>query len=284
MSSILKPVIIIPCYNSEVSISLLIKKIKTLVTIPIIVINDGSEDNTAKLLKSKDVTVINHRINLGVGASIKNGINIALKNSFTHAITIDSDGQHNPKYIPEFLNKIETNDFIIGNRFSCIKYIPSCKIAANMFASLLINSLFKSKLLDVTCGFRGFKLDSNILTLNSNGFDFLYEHLIYNIVKDYKIVSIEIDSIYNICNLLNTRFKELNEFASIIFKYTNKNHELYYQLKSIIEQIRYKNDFKFKFPKNAFYAFFLNNYDAYIFQTDLKQIEEYHALFNCDNS
>lgn len=108
---------LIPCYNEESTIGSIILKTKKHVN-KVLVIDDGSIDDTVKIAKLAGAHVISHEKNLGKSAAIKTGFKFALKKGYNYAITIDGDGQHNPDDIPCVLNHLKSNshDITLGFR------------------------------------------------------------------------------------------------------------------------------------------------------------------------
>ena len=108
--------IILPCYNEEKSIETNVAKIKeeiikTNKDYEIIVVDDGSTDNSKEKLKSLNIKLISHPHNLGYGAALKTGINNA---KFDTIVISDIDGSYPPKHIPELI-KIYDDSFDMGN-------------------------------------------------------------------------------------------------------------------------------------------------------------------------
>ena len=83
----------------------------------IIVVNDGSTDNTANIAK-KYVGVITHPVNLGPGVAVQTGYKYAIRNKFDYIVKLDSDGQHQPKYIPKLLELVLKDEAEGGYRFT----------------------------------------------------------------------------------------------------------------------------------------------------------------------
>lgn len=155
----MKTLIIIPAYNEEESIFKLLNEIKNCeVDLDIVVVNDGSKDNTVKEAKKvKDVIVLDLPVNLGIGGAVQTGYLYAYKNNYDVAIQIDGDGQHDPKYIKEILKYIEEgNDMIIASRFvEKTNYNQTfMRMFGNKIISVIINLFSGVKIYDTTSGFR----------------------------------------------------------------------------------------------------------------------------------
>jgi polyprenyl-phospho-N-acetylgalactosaminyl synthase len=146
--------IIIPAYNEEATIKEVVLKVKQY-TSNIIVVNDGSSDNTSKKAEEAGAKVLDHIINLGKGGAARTGCDYAVINNFKKIILLDADGQHDPKEIPEIVESLDKNDIV----FSFRKYNQNMPLILR-FGNFVINStiklLYGIKIKDSTCGYRGF--------------------------------------------------------------------------------------------------------------------------------
>ncbi len=146
--------IIIAAYNESKHISNVLKEIKKSYG-NIIVVDDGSKDNTFEVSKKERVIVLKHIVNLGKGAAMKTGCDYAIKNNADILVLVDADGQHEPKEIPEFLKKIKEKDIVFGYRtFS--KKMPKILSFGNKFINFATKLLYGLNLKDTQCGYRAF--------------------------------------------------------------------------------------------------------------------------------
>ena len=158
----MKTFVVMPVYNEEYRAIETIDEIFSNVTdINIIVVDDGSTDNSFKEIKKefnhdRRVIVVQHLENLGKGAAMKTGVKIASKLGAKAVIFIDADGQHNPKYLPTFIEKLEQFPIVFGYR-ELDKNTPWIRRNGNKFAGWLIELLFGIKRRDLLCGYLGFK-------------------------------------------------------------------------------------------------------------------------------
>ena len=159
----MKYLVIIPAYNEEESIVKTVTNLKATLSknkkylVDYIVINDGSIDNTKKVLEDNNILHINHIINMGVGAAIKSGIYYSLEHNYDAVMQFDADGQHNPEYIFDLIEKLnEGYDIVIGSRFLTQKKPISLRmLGSNILSSLIfIKSKGKLKITDPTSGQR----------------------------------------------------------------------------------------------------------------------------------
>lgn len=103
----LEIVVVIPTYNNGKTLAAVIEEVYRYAD-DIIVINDGSTDDTANILEQYPaIRTITHPVNKGKGTALKHGLSQAKKEGFRYAITIDSDGQHFASDIPCFIEAIE---------------------------------------------------------------------------------------------------------------------------------------------------------------------------------
>lgn len=116
--------IIIPCYNEEASLPLVLTELKTLdppqdFKIVVLVVNDCSTDNTAAMARKYGAILLDLPCNLGIGGAMQAGFKYAVRNGYDVAVQIDGDGQHPPHELSKLLNayKNERADVVIGSRF-----------------------------------------------------------------------------------------------------------------------------------------------------------------------
>ncbi|MEN8904521.1 MAG: glycosyltransferase family 2 protein [Clostridiales bacterium] len=152
--------IIIPVYNEEDNIGSVIDEINEKEpTVDIIVINDGSIDNTEKIVLSKGINILSLPFNFGYGNALQLGFKYALQNNYNNVIQFDGDGQHNPADISKIKKTLDFNkyDIVIGSRFinkSDFKISLSKKMALYFLKSLIY--LFSNyKINDPTSGLQG---------------------------------------------------------------------------------------------------------------------------------
>jgi hypothetical protein len=153
-----KILIIIPAFNEAETIGEVItsvKKVKN--SLDIVVVNDGSTDNTKLEVEKKGVPVLNLPFNLGIGGSVQAGLKYAKENSYDIAIQIDADGQHNPKDIQKLLAAFNSKtDIVIGSRYKTKTSYksPFVRMLGNRIFSSLIFFTCGKRVYDATSGFR----------------------------------------------------------------------------------------------------------------------------------
>ncbi len=152
--------IIVPTYNNELSLKEVLENVLK-VSRDVIIVNDGSTDDTQKILSSfSDIHIINYPINKGKGHALKLGFQQAIAEGFDYAITIDSDGQHHPDDIPKLVAKInqEPGKVIMGCRNMEQEGIPGKSSFGNKFSNFWFWTETGIKLSDTQTGFRAYPL------------------------------------------------------------------------------------------------------------------------------
>ncbi len=155
--------ITIPAYNEQETILKVIskipKKIKGVKEIKILVIDDGSIDSTPYLVEKMGVILIRHIVNCGLGAAIKTAFTYAKKSQTDILVTIDADGQHNPKDLPRVIKPIMNKkwDVVIGSRMiRKYKSMPLRRKAINILANIFTFLLSGIWTTDSQSGYRAF--------------------------------------------------------------------------------------------------------------------------------
>jgi len=144
--------VIIAAYNEEKHIGNVINDVKKFCN-NVIVVDDGSKDNTYDIAKNHGAIALKHIINLGKGAAVKTGADYAIKNGANIIILVDADGQHEPKEIPKFLKSIEGKDIVFGYR-KFTKKMPFILRFGNNFINTMTKILYHIDLKDTQCGYR----------------------------------------------------------------------------------------------------------------------------------
>ena len=194
--------IVIPAYNEARTIKEIVSA--ALQHTPhVIVIDDGSSDNTAQFIQDLDITLIKHTENRGKAAALSSGIQASLNLNVDAIITIDADGQHKPEDISRIIATAEQfpDHVIIGSRLWDKQAFPRKRYLANKFANFWISWAAGQVIDDSQSGFRLYPaslLKQMQITINRNkSFVFESEILIQAARLGYASKSIPIDAIYH---------------------------------------------------------------------------------------
>lgn len=196
----MKVLLIIPAYNEEENILNTCNKIKEFSDeLDFIVINDGSKDNTLKILKENNLNHINLINNLGIGGAVQTGYKYAYENGYDIAIQFDGDGQHDINYVPNICEPIIKGqaNMVIGTRYldktsSEFQSTFMRRFGSNIL-SLFIKICTHKKITDPTSGFRA--VDKNIIEEFAKEYPTEYpepESTVCMLCKKYKVMEVPV--------------------------------------------------------------------------------------------
>lgn len=187
---------IVPAYNESKHISKVVKKIKRYVD-NIVVVDDGSKDNTSEEAEKTGTIVLKHIVNLGKGAALKTGCEFALKKGAQQLIFIDSDGQHDPSEIPKFIEELKRADIVFGAR-KFNKKMPFVMKFGNNFINKSTELLYGIKLNDTQSGFRALSVEAyNKIKWRASDYSVESEMIANTGKRKLKYKEIEIRTIYS---------------------------------------------------------------------------------------
>ena len=149
--------IVVPAWNESASIaSTLNSLISQYDKKQILVVDDGSQDNTSQIVQDFDVHLITHPFNLGVGAAIRTGYKFAQANKFSIVVHFDADLQHRPEEIDTLVQALPDNDVVVGSRFKdgANYQMGIIRKLASWILGVFISKRIDTKISDVTSGFR----------------------------------------------------------------------------------------------------------------------------------
>jgi len=210
---------IVPFFNEADTLPKLFEILKTKVDL-IIAVNDGSTDDwQTRIEPSEKIIIIHHKKNLGKGAALKTGFLKALEIGGYATVTIDADLQHDPRFIPKFIEQLKHCDFVVGNRLKNLSTMPLLRRASNFITSFLLTIKTGAKIADSQCGFRAIKTEliPKILT-DEKGFEAESLMLINAARNGLKICFHEIPTIYGNDNSKMRNIRAIIGFIKILFK------------------------------------------------------------------
>jgi len=147
--------VIVPAYNAGKYLNELIPRIQKYVCHEnLLVINDGSKDDTLELLKKLNINYLSFPQNRGKGAALVAGFNYAKENGYRSVLTIDADLQHLPENIPSFFAVDDGNTVVIGTRKMNPKIMPFDRWLTNNLTSLIISIFSTARVRDSQSGYR----------------------------------------------------------------------------------------------------------------------------------
>jgi hypothetical protein len=215
----MKILCIIPTFNEDIiKLKKIIYESKKYVT-EILVIDDGSKIP----IKNLDCKILTNKSNYGKGYSIKRGFRYAINQGYDVIVTMDADGEHNPKYIPIFIKKANNlNGLIVGNRSS---YRSVWRKFLNEFGKIWVWILIGKKI-DFSSGYKLIDLDSlKKLELQSNGFEIDLEIILESYKKKISICTVLLGKF----DLIKKSHMHVTDFLKLNIFFDNwifKNYDL----------------------------------------------------------
>jgi glycosyltransferase involved in cell wall biosynthesis len=169
--------VVLPALDEAASIQQVLARIPRTIDgideVQVVVVDDGSSDDTAALARASSASVISHGKNRGVGAAMQTGLDEAVRRGVEFAVNIDADGQFAPEDIPVLLAPLLQGqaDFATASRFkdpALVPRMPAVKRWGNRGMSQIVSRILGSQYHDVSCGFRAYTRET-LLQLVLNG-------------------------------------------------------------------------------------------------------------------
>ena len=214
---------LIPAYQEARNIEELVHRCKSLLP-EVLVIDDGSSDQTAELAQRAGARVLRHSQNSGKGQAIRSGLTELLNTGFEAVILLDGDLQHLPEEIPLFIAKFRQSDaaLIIGDRSGELRHMPLIRKLTNQLMSSLIGFLCNQRIPDSQCGFRLIRTDAATTILNdchTTNYDFETEMLVVISRAGHRIESVPITTVYRSGAVSKIRpFRDALRFVALLWK------------------------------------------------------------------
>ncbi len=189
--------VVIPGYNAAQTIGAVIQGARKQ-NLDVLVIDDGSTDATVSVARGCGAVVLNNCFNSGKGFSLRRGFDYAVKNNYDAVIAMDSDGQHSPEDIPNFLKALESGaDVVVGNRMFSRKKMPKLRWVVNKTMSAILSFICRQNIPDSQNGFRLLKCAAiKKFNLKADRFEIESELLVEAARTHFKIANIPVRSIY----------------------------------------------------------------------------------------
>jgi glycosyltransferase involved in cell wall biosynthesis len=145
--------VVTPAHDEEESVGLVVEGVRAL-GLPVVVVDDGSTDNTAVAASAAGATVLRLPVNAGVGAALRTGFRYAVRHGFKRVVQVDADLQHPPEAIPLLLAAAEEGaELVVGSRFGS-GYEAGVRLLGMRLLSALVSRRIGTKVNDPTSGFK----------------------------------------------------------------------------------------------------------------------------------
>jgi glycosyltransferase involved in cell wall biosynthesis len=196
-ASSLSPVLaLIPAYNEAAGVAAVVRG--ALAHLPVLVVDDGSQDATASIAEQAGAMVLRQVPNQGKGAALRAGMRWALERNHQAVVTLDADGQHDPAEIPQFLEawRATEADLIVGARD--FHQMPPVRRLSNTFGRWSFSWALGQPVADNQSGYRllSRRMMEATLASSEQGFEFEVEMIVTCVQLDYRLAWVPIHTIY----------------------------------------------------------------------------------------
>lgn len=219
----MKLLIGIPAFNESEMIGKVLtslpKKIPRISKIDILVVDDGSTDNTGKISRLMGVTVLTHLLNRGLGGALKTIFAYSRANNYDILVTFDADGQHKASDLPKIIYPVSTGraDVVIGTRWKHTKIKPIARHIVNKIANIITFLLFGIYTSDSQSGFRVFnKIAIEKIKLKTDGMEVSSEF--FKEIKRHKLrfTEVPIETIYT--DYSRAKGQQIRDAPNVLFR------------------------------------------------------------------
>ena len=191
--------VVIPAYMEEGRIGRVLNEVRKFCP-DVVVIDDGSSDDTSGEAAKAGAVVIRHDVNQGKGVSLNDGFRHAVTSGFQYVITMDADGQHDPADLSAFLDAsaVPGVDVLIGNRMADSGRMPWVRRLTNRFMSRLLSRKMGQRVPDTQCGYRLYRCETLAgVMVKSGRFAAESEILLLLAANGVRIASVPVKVIYS---------------------------------------------------------------------------------------
>jgi len=198
----LRLVVVIPCLNEQETVASVVNAvpndIEDITSVEVVVVDDGSTDETSKRARKAGAHLVRHTANFGLGRTFQDGMDQALALGADIIVNVDGDGQFNAADIPKLIDPLLAGeaDFVTASRFkdpALTPQMPAVKRWGNARIAWLISKLTRQTFADVSCGFRAYTREA-ALNLNLMGkFTYTQETFLDLVFKGFRVVEVPIE-------------------------------------------------------------------------------------------
>lgn len=190
---------VIPARNAAATIDAVVRGLKT--TLPeseVLVVDDGSVDETGARAREAGATVFRHTLNQGKGAALQTGFDEALRLGADTVLALDADGQHDPAWAPKLLAGLEGADLVVGSRLASRASMPWLRRVTNDVTSWWVSRLARTRIEDSQSGYRAIR--ATVLRRvrpEAQRFEYESEYLVAAARAGFRITAVPIPTLYN---------------------------------------------------------------------------------------
>jgi glycosyltransferase involved in cell wall biosynthesis len=207
---------VIPALNSALTVGDVISGLRASLGSPfVVVIDDGSSDDTGAVAKTNADATLRFRRNRGKGAALRAGFALALEQAADIVLTIDADGQHDPRFAPDLVEAVGAADLVIGARDRRVAAMPVGRRLTNRLSAAAVATCIRREVADAQSGFRAMRARvAADVKPRGDRYEFETELLILAAHAGYRIAFVPIPTIYG--TKVRSHFRTVRDSARIV--------------------------------------------------------------------
>ena len=211
---------VIPARDAEGTVGDVVRRLRdALPGASVLVVDDGSTDDTEGKARAAGADVIRHEVNRGKGAALQTGFDEALRRGMERVVTLDSDGQHDPALAPELIRALDRADIVIGSRDRDRTGMPWIRKATNSVMTWIVSGMARHRIEDTQSGYRAVRVEVlRSVRPASLRFEYESEFLIEAGRKGFTFGSVAIPTLYNAPGSHIDPFRDTIRFFRLVFR------------------------------------------------------------------
>lgn len=187
---------VIPAYNEETAVAEVVRGVLAQ-GLDAMVVDDCSSDATSARAREAGAEVVRHEVNRGKGEALRTGFARAVELGYDAVVTLDADGQHDPKEIPRLLEAAPRADIVVGSRMAEVSTMPLVRLWTNLFTSWVVSRLAGARITDSQSGYRLLKRRVfERVKYSSSRFDAESEILVKACRMGFRVIEVPTSTIY----------------------------------------------------------------------------------------
>ena len=190
---------VIPARDAADTVAPVVRGLRaTLPEATILVVDDGSSDETGARAREAGAEVIRHTLNQGKGAALQTGFDEALRRGADAVLALDADGQHDPAWAPRLLTGLESADLVVGSRLQSREGMPWLRRVTNDVTSWWVSRLARTLIEDSQSGYRAIRAPVlRRVRPEARRFEYESEFLVAAARAGFRIAAVGIPTLYN---------------------------------------------------------------------------------------
>jgi len=212
--------VVIPARDAEGTVGQVVRALRIILpAATVLVVDDGSTDDTSGAARAAGAEVLRHDVNRGKGAALQTGFDEAVRRGVDRVLTLDADGQHDPARAPDLVSALDRADVVIGSRDRDRTGMPWIRRATNSVMTWIVSHLARHAIEDTQSGYRAIRADVlRSVRPQSLRFEYESEFLIEAGRNGFTFAAVPIPTLYNAPGSHIRPFRDTLRFFRLLFR------------------------------------------------------------------